>query len=205
MSNPTLVCVTSLPKSKHEGAASQSGESAVLIKERSFRAGSTTIGYTRIAAHLVGISAAICRRQARRLRGSARTTESVAGTSGKAADLPETQSGIRKLFDKDEAPAASPEILAKMATAIRGADAVIAGPLSDDDHSMPGLLPHLADLASKAHRAPPSPGALDPAHQFRPGRAEVSVRSDEPSRCSKTCRGRERHRDPGPDVSKAIW
>lgn len=159
MSNPSLVCVASLAKPKPKGDGTEPEDSSPLIKERSLKAGQLTVRYTRIAAHVVGISAEACRRQARRLRGSGRTSESVAGTSGKAADLPETQSGIRKLFDKDEALPVSPEILAKMAATLRAADSVIAGPLSDDDHSMPGLLPHLAELAENAFRAlrPPPP------------------------------------------------
>ncbi len=159
MNDLSLVCVTSLPRRSRIGADSQSADSISLFKERSFRVGSSTVRYTRIAAQLLAISAAICRRQARQLRGSARTTESVVKTSGRADDLPSDASGIRKLLLEDETKAASPETLALMAAAIRGADAVVAGPLADGDHSIPGLLPHLADLASNAFRVlrPPAP------------------------------------------------
>ena len=48
---------------------------------------------------------------------------------------------------------------------MRAADAVVAGPLSPDDANSPGLLPHLADLASRAYRAlrPPRELIVHPA------------------------------------------
>jgi hypothetical protein len=117
------------------------------------------VRFTRIAAHLLGISAAVCRREGRRLRGAGRTAESLVNTSGRAEDLPANPTGIRKLLLEDEAQGASPEILARMAAAIRSADVVIAGPLTDEDRSIRGLLPHLADLSSNAYRVlrPPAP------------------------------------------------
>jgi hypothetical protein len=159
MSDPSLVCIASQRKRTRSGAGDSPEGSSDLIKERSFRMGSLTVRYTRIAAHLVGISAAVCRREARRLRGAGRTSESVGVTSSRAEDLPERPSGIRILLLDEEAQGASPEILARMAAAIRGADVVIAGPLTDDDHGIRGLLPHLADLASHAYRVlrPPAP------------------------------------------------
>jgi hypothetical protein len=161
MNDPSLVCVTTLRQRTRNAAGDQPEGSIDLIKERSFRVGSSTVRYTRIAAHLVGISAEVCRREARRLRGSGRTTESVVGTSGRADDLPENPSGIRRLLVEDEIPGASPETLARMAAAIRGADVVIAGPLTDGDASIRGLLPHLADLASNAYRVlRPSPSLI---------------------------------------------
>jgi hypothetical protein len=80
-------------------------------------------------------------------------------TSGRAEDLPPNPSGIRKLLLEEEAKGASPETLARIAAAIRGADVVIAGPLTDEDYGIRGLLPHLVDLASKAYRVlrPPAP------------------------------------------------
>jgi hypothetical protein len=159
MSNPSLVVVASSPRRGVSDTGSQPEASSDLIKERSFRLGSTSVRYTRIAAHLVGISAAICRRQAREQRGPGRTAESLVNTSGKASDLPERLSGMRRLLSDDEAQAASPEIMAQMAATIRGADAVIAGPFTAEDHNARGLLPHLADLANDAFRAlrPPRP------------------------------------------------
>jgi hypothetical protein len=118
------------------------------------------VRYVRIAAELVGISAEVCRREARRLRGTGRTTESVAVTSGRAEDLPQRPSGIRRVLVADEVQGADPETLARMADAIRGADVVIAGPLNERDHGIRGLLPHLADLASNAYRALRPPAAL---------------------------------------------
>jgi hypothetical protein len=160
MNDPSLVCVASQRKRSRNGAGDQPEGSIDLIKERSVRMGSLTLRYTRIAAHLVGISAAVCRREARRLRGGGRTSESVAVTSARAEDLPERPSGIRKLLLDEEAQGASPEILARMAAAIRGADVVIAGPLTDDDYKIRGLLPHLADMASHAYRVLRRPASL---------------------------------------------
>jgi len=111
------------------------------------------VQYTRIAAHLVGTSSAICRRHAHRLARYPRIVESVVATSGCASDLPEDMSGIRKLLVQDEAVGTNLETIARMVAAIRAADAVIAGPLSPIDDNTPGLLPHLADLASQAYRA----------------------------------------------------
>ncbi len=159
MNQPSLVCVSSQPRLTRVGAGSQPGGSIDLIREGSLRVGSTAVRYTRIAAHLVGISAAVCRREARRLRGAGRTAESIVNTTGRAEDLPPNPSGIRNLLLEEEAQGASAEILARMAAAIRGADVVIAGPLTDEDHGIRGLLPHLADLASNAYRVlrPPAP------------------------------------------------
>jgi hypothetical protein len=159
MNEPSLVCVASLRLSTPTGAGAPPVDSANLIKEGSLRLGSSRVRYTRIAAHLVGISAEVCRREARRLRGTGRTNESVAVTSGRAEDLPERPSGIRRVLVEDEVQGADPETLARMAAAIRGADVVIAGPLTEGDQSIRGLLPHLADLASNAYRVlrPPAP------------------------------------------------
>jgi sugar/nucleoside kinase (ribokinase family) len=73
--------------------------------------------------------------------------------------LPANPSGIRKLLLEEEAQGASSEILARMAAAIRSADIVIAGSLTDEDRAIRGLLPHLADLSSNAYRVlrPPAP------------------------------------------------
>jgi hypothetical protein len=73
--------------------------------------------------------------------------------------LPANPSGILKLLLEEEAEGASPEILARMAAAIRSADVVIAGSLTDEDRGIRGLLPHLADLSSNAYRVlrPPIP------------------------------------------------
>jgi hypothetical protein len=111
------------------------------------------VQYTRIAAHLVGTTSAICRRQAQRIGRCPRIVESVVASSGRASDLPEDVSGIRRLLLQSEAFGTSPETIARMVASIRAADAVVAGPLSPDDENTPGLLPHLADLASQAYRA----------------------------------------------------
>jgi hypothetical protein len=159
MSDRSLVIVASQPQRSQAGGNNRPEMPTDLIKEGPLRVGSLTVRYSQIAAHLVGISAAVCRREARRLRGAGRTVESLVNTSGRAEDLPPNPSGIRKLLLEEEAQGASPETLARMAAAIRCADVVIAGALTDEDRAIRGLLPHLADLASNAYRAlrPPAP------------------------------------------------
>ncbi len=148
-----LVSVTSEPPRVSTAPGAAQNGSAPQIQRGSLRAGYCRVQYTRIAAHLVGTSSAICRRQAHRLARCPRIVESVVATSSRASDLPEDVSGIRKLLMQDEAFGTSPETIARMVAAIRAADAVIAGPLAPDDENTPGLLPHLADLASQAYRA----------------------------------------------------
>jgi hypothetical protein len=160
MSDRSLVCVASQPRRTQAVGSGRPEGSIELIKEGSLQVGSLAVRYTRIAAHLVGISAAVCRREARRLRGAGRTVESAVNTSGRAEDFPPNPSGIRKLLLEEEAQGASPEILARMAAAIRGADVVIAGPLTEEDRGIRGLLPHIADLARDAYRVLRPPGPL---------------------------------------------
>jgi hypothetical protein len=148
-----LVSVTSEPRRVSTAKGASQNGAAQPIRCGSLRAGSSRVQYTRIAAHLVGTSSAICRRHAHQLGRRPRTVESVVATPGRASDLPEDVSAIRKLLVQNEAFGTSPEILARMVAGIRAADAVIAGPLSPDDENTPGLLPHLADLASRAYRA----------------------------------------------------
>ena len=159
MSDRSLVSVASQPQRTQPSSSGRPERPSDLIKVGSLRLGSLTVRYTRIAAQLLGISAAVCRREARRLRGAGRTVESLVNTSGRAEDLPASPTGIRKLLLEEEAEGISPEILARMAAVIRSADVVIAGSLTDEDRSIRGLLPHLADLSSNAYRVlrPPAP------------------------------------------------
>jgi hypothetical protein len=54
---------------------------------------------------------------------------------------------------RERLPSDNREAVAGAIVALQTAEAVIAGPLSPDDANAPGLLPHLADLTGRAHRA----------------------------------------------------
>ena len=71
--------------------------------------------------------------------------------------------------------------VAEAMIALWEADAVIAGPLTPDDANAPGLLPHLADLATLAYRAlrPPRELVVHPAFAQC---APLSFYSDDSSR-----------------------
>jgi hypothetical protein len=68
-------------------------------------------------------------------------------------------------MDQTDGPFDQREAIASAIIALRGADAVIVGPLSADDANAPGLLPHLADLTGHAYRAlrPPRELIVHPA------------------------------------------
>jgi hypothetical protein len=120
---------------------------------------------SRIAAHTVGGSAAWCRRRAGNNRVSSWTLDPIGAEPGRPADLPTDLSGIRRQLNQEEGSQPLHEVLATAIAALRSADAVVAGPLSPDDANSPGLLPHVADLASQAYRAlrPPRELIVHPA------------------------------------------
>ena len=84
---------------------------------------------------------------------------------GGQTDLPTDLSGIRHRLNQEEGPRPHHEAIAAAVVALRAADAVVVGPLAPDDANSPGLLPHLADLASQAYRAlrPPRELVVHPA------------------------------------------
>jgi len=64
------------------------------------------------------------------------------------------------------------ESIAAAIVALRNADAVLAGPFTADDANSPGMVAHLADLASRAYRALRPPREL----VVHPGFAQVARR-----------------------------
>ncbi len=92
--------------------------------------------------------------------------------SGRALDLPGDLPGILRLLDQETGFAGDRQGIAAAIVALRAADAVIAGPLAAADANSPGLLPHLADLATRAYRALRPPRELI----IHPGFAQVARR-----------------------------
>ena len=127
---------------------------------------------SRIAAHTVSGSAAWCRRRAGNNRVSPWTLEPIGANRDGPADLPTDLSGIRRQLNQEEGSRAHHDALAATIAALRSADAVVVGPLSPDDANSPGLLPHVADLASQAYRALRPPRELI----VHPGFAQVARR-----------------------------
>ncbi len=128
-------------------------------------AGPNGMQCTRVAAHSVVGSAAWCRRLSRRASVSPLSAEPIGPAPGRVPDLPEDPSEILELLERADGPCDNLETVAAAITALRGADAVVAGPLSSDDVNAPGLLPHLADLTDLAYRAlrPPRELIVHPA------------------------------------------
>jgi hypothetical protein len=120
---------------------------------------------TRLAARAVSDSAAWCRRRAGTIRVSPRFEDPIGAAPGCALDLPNDLAGVLRLLDQEEGSRDNREAIAAATVALREAHAVIAGPLSPDDANLPGLLPHLAELAGEAYRAlrPPRELIVHPA------------------------------------------
>jgi hypothetical protein len=135
-------------------------------------AGPNGLQCTRVAANTVGGSAAWCRRRGGQIQVSPRFVDPIGAASGRTADLPENRSGILQLLDREQGSRDNREAIAAAIVALRAADAVIAGPLYPDDANSPGLLPHLADLASQAYRALRPPRELI----VHPGFAQIARR-----------------------------
>ncbi len=128
-------------------------------------AGPSGLQCTRIAAHTVSGSAAWCRRRSGNHRVSPWSLEPIGATRDGHTDLPTDLSGIRHRLNQEDGPRPHHEAVAAAVVALRAADAVVVGPLAPDDANSPGLLPHLADLASQAYRAlrPPRELVVHPA------------------------------------------
>ena len=160
MSDRSLVSVASQPQRTQAGGSGRPERPSDLIKEGSLRLGSST-----------GALHADRGASPRHLRGGLPSGSPPApsgGADGRVArqyvrpgrGLACETVGDPQAALEEEAQGASPEILARMAVAIRGADVVIAGSLSDEDRGIRGLVPHLADLSSNAYRRPAPPAPL---------------------------------------------
>jgi hypothetical protein len=131
-----------------------------------------SVQYDRIAAHTVGASVDWLRRRAGKAGVYAVTTGAVGKAPKGLSKLPQSVSGVDRLLKSDPVAEPDSEAISAAINALRRADAVIAGPLSADDANLPGLLPHLADLAAGAYRALHAPREL----VANPGFAQVARR-----------------------------
>jgi hypothetical protein len=109
--------------------------------------------YTRIAARAVGASAAWIKERSGRPPSHNCLAGALVVSPGDISRLPQSQSGILQLLQQEESTRPDHKGIATAIVGLRSADAVIAGPFSPEDAQAPGLVPHLADLASRAYRA----------------------------------------------------
>jgi hypothetical protein len=72
---------------------------------------------------------------------------------GGVTELPRSTSDILELLRQEEGVRPDHEAIAAAIVNLRSADAVLAGPFSIEDAQAPGLVPHLAELASRAYCA----------------------------------------------------
>jgi hypothetical protein len=145
---------------------------AVSFRLRAFESGARRVRYRRIAAHTLGCSAAWLRRRS----GKAGIQAGNAGPIGMGpsglSSLPQDLPAILNLIEHEKGSRLENEAMAAAIVALRTADAVIAGPFSADDANSPGMVAHLADLASRAYRALRPPREL----VVHPGFAQVARR-----------------------------
>ncbi len=144
----------------------------VSFRLPAFGADSRRIRYTRIAAHTVAGSAAWLLRRSGKAGFKALNAGPIGVVPGGLADLPRDAFAILDLLQREERSDLNHKAVVAAIIALRSADAVIAGPLSPDDANEPGLVPHLADLASQAYRALRPPREL----VVHPGFAQVARR-----------------------------
>jgi hypothetical protein len=121
---------------------------------------SRNVCYTRIAARSAGGSAAwLLQRTGKRNVGN-RLAGAIALAPGGLSELPHNFSGVLGMLRREVNSGHDHETIAAAIVALRRADALIVGPLGTDDADAPGLLPHLAELASSAYRALRPPADL---------------------------------------------
>ncbi|MGO9470253.1 MAG: hypothetical protein ACLQIB_23160 [Isosphaeraceae bacterium] len=172
IASANLVLVASEPAQDRGTDVSGSGTSQPT-QIRKAMVGRGGLVYTRIAALDVAGSATWSRRRGRATGVSPGFMEPIGrAQSGRALDLPGDLPGILRLLDQETGFAGDRQGIAAAIVALRAADAVIAGPLAAADANSPGLLPHLADLATRAYRALRPPRELI----IHPGFAQVARR-----------------------------
>ncbi len=164
----SLVAVAS--ESSHGGIKQPAP--AVSFRLREFGNDSRRIRYTRVAAHHVAGSVAWLRRRSGKTGVQAENAGAVGTAPRGLSGMPEDLQAIRNQVKHDGCPGVDHESIAAAIVALRGADAVIAGPFSADDANSPGMVAHLADLASRAYRALRPPREL----VIHPGFAQVARR-----------------------------
>jgi hypothetical protein len=159
-----LVVVASEPPRASDGSGSGRGGTDGR-RSQPPSAGPNGLRCTRVAAHVVGSSAASCRRLSRRASVSPRFSEPIGCEPGRGSDLPEGLSEVQAMLEQAGGPYDDCEPIAEAVVALQTADVVIVGPLSPEDANAPALLPHLANLAGRAYRAlrPPRELIVHPA------------------------------------------
>jgi hypothetical protein len=167
-----MVAVASDPPRRAEGAALCQPLPPVSFRLQASATDSHRVRYTRVAASTVCTSAAWLRRRSGKAGVHAMTAGAIGLAPGDLSDLPSCLAASPGRLEPDEYTDPDHKAVASAIAALRTADALIVGPLSPDDANAPGLLPHLADLASRAYRALRPPRELI-AH---PGFGQVARR-----------------------------
>jgi hypothetical protein len=126
---------------------------AVSFRLKGFAAEPHRVRYTRIAAHTLGRSAAWMLQRSGKCVVSNRLTGAVVMAPGGVSNLPQSHAGILELLEQEEGTRPDHKAIAAAIVELRSADAAIAGPFSPEDALAPALVPHLAELASRAYRA----------------------------------------------------
>ena len=159
-----LVLVASDPTVGPGGGLPQ-GPATDPSRSRSSVAGPDGLQCTRVAAHTVNGSAAWHRFRARQTGVSPRFEDPIYARLGSESDRLTDRAVVLDSLDRAWDCGHDHEAIAGAISALRGADAVIVGPLSPDDANAPGLMPHLADLTVRAYRAlrPPKELIVHPA------------------------------------------
>ncbi len=148
-----MVAVASEPSRRDGGAGLCQPPPPVSFRLRASGTDSRRVRYTRVAASTVCASAAWLRRRSGKASVHAMTAGAIGLAPGDPSDLTRTSGRSWGGSSWMRYPDQDTKAVASAIVALRAADALIVGPLSPDDANTPGLLPHLADLASQAYRA----------------------------------------------------
>jgi hypothetical protein len=167
-----LAAVSSEPMRTGNPGSPEAPSAAVSFPLRASGSHARVVSYSRIAAHAVSASAAWLRHRSGKASIHAATAGPIGmGPSG-LSKLPSEAPAILDILEREVSSSLDHQAVAAAIVALRGADAVIVGPLSADDANSPGMLAHLTDLASRAYRALRPPREL----LVHPGFAQVARR-----------------------------
>lgn len=167
-----LAAVSSEPMHSRPDGGSDQPAPAVSFPLKESGMHSRRVSYSRIAAHTVSGSAAWLKRRSGKASVRAVTAGPIGTAPSGLSKLPGDTPAIVDLLKRDGSSSLDHQAVAAAIVVLRGADAVIVGPLSADDANAPGMLAHLADLASRAYRALRPPREL----LVHPGFAQVARR-----------------------------
>jgi hypothetical protein len=148
-----LVAVASEPQRKRRDGGKNQPAASTSFRLRVSGTESRCVRYTRIAARTAGGSAAWLLQRTGKRNVRNRLAGAIALAPGGLSELPRNLTGLLGLVRREVERGHDHETIATAIVALRGVDALIVGPLGPDDADAPGLLPHLAELASGAYRA----------------------------------------------------